>query len=318
MNTVSSVGMIGALLLSDAAQALDWSQDWSDWEVRPRVGTGFMQYKYDLAAQVFLLRDDSSIEGVAQEGLKLEESLLFAELGVSAFLGNFFVDLSFQKSDQGEDDISFDSVNAGVADTTVAFIALDQQGKVEVDRQELSLSFGYAITDFLGVFAGYKKNETSLDQRLAGQVFLARAGEVVEAETVTDVSSDFDQDGFFLGATYIWPYESDGWLNGALSVDVGVAFLDGDFSTSGDRVVSLVGFEGTETVDLGSKASGSAVGLNLGIAWSGPVTGRLSYTVGVDGYQYDYDGEGNSADFEDTLLRFSLGVSYALDAQGIR
>lgn len=319
MKAIKCAGLIGVLLLPGAVQALDWSQDWSDWEIRPRAGTGFMQYKYDQAPQALLIRDEAFIEGGGQEGLKAEDTLLFAELGVSAFFGNFFVDVSFQKSDEGDDSVSFDSAQAVVEDTNaITFIATDQSGDVEIDRQEFSLSAGYALTEFLGVFAGYKKNETNLDQSLSGELFLAQEGASVTVDVVTSVNSEFEQDGFFVGATYVWPFETDGWLNGALSFDLGVAFLDGDFSTKGARTATVAIIDETETIDINSSASGSAVGLNLGIAWTGPIFDRLNYSVGVDGYQYDYDGDGDSADFEDTLVRFSVGISYAVDANLFR
>lgn len=310
MNTMKCVGLIGALLLPGAAQALEWNQDWSDWEVRPHFTTGFLQYKYEQEAGVGAA--GAGIEALS--GVEAEDTLLFAGIGVSVFLGNFFVDLAFQKSDEGEDDYTQNNFGLSETDTGDAFFFAAQQNlERQMDREEFTLSIGYALTDRIAVFAGYKQNDTQFEDN--GTIQLSVVTDFAEADSTGILvrDADLEQDGFFLGATYVWPYESQGWLNGSLSIDLGVAFLDGDISSK-DNV--LFDFSDERAVS-GDTGSGEAVGLNLGVTWSGPLTERLNYSVGVDGYQYSYEADGDGGDFEDTLFRFSVGVSYAIDAKGV-
>ncbi|MGI9292452.1 MAG: hypothetical protein ACR2PS_00590 [Pseudomonadales bacterium] len=312
MNATKCVGFTGVLLLSSAAQALDWNQDWSDWEVRPRVTTGVMQYKYEQESR---LSGSGSLAGAATE-IEVEDSLLFAEVGVSVFLGGLFVDLSYQKSDEGEDDFNQEILALGEVDGLAFVAAGDENSQRQMEREEFSLSIGYAITDRLGVFGGYKQNDTQFDDRGRQQILILAlpSGETNESTLLATRDAELEQDGFFLGATYVWPFESEGWLNGAISIDLGVAFLDGDLTE--DEVTRTEG----DTLDPQSQSlsgGGDAVGLNLGIAWSGPITERLNYSISVDGYQYDYDADSDSSDFRDTLFRFFVGVSDAIDAQGV-
>lgn len=325
MNT-RCIGLTVVLLAPGAAQALEWDQDWSDWEVRPRISTGVMQYEYQQQAKVNVNLEEAESVGAGFDEIEVGDSLLFAEIGVSVFLGNFFVDLSLQKTDEGEDDVSQRAFSGATinADESVAFFGLDLDSQRTMDREDFSLSIGYALTDNFGVFAGYKRNNTQFDDDIrSGRAILAVAavGESGGGTLVTDVtgssSSEFEQDGLFFGATYVLPFESEGWLNGALSFDLGVAFLSGDLAIKEQTTVSSEDLDISEASVSSQNAKGDAVGINLGVAWSGPLTDKLSYAVGVDGYQYDYEGDSGSSDFQDTLLRFSVGVSYAIDAKGV-
>lgn len=324
---IKCVGLTGILLLPAAVQALEWNQDWSDWEVRPRISTGFMQYEYKQQAIVNLDIDTAEGVGAGFGEVEVDDTLLFAEFGASLFLGNFFVDVSLQKSDEGDDSFTQDAFSTAtdVNDVSAAFLGISLDTDRTIEREEFSLSVGYAITENTGVFAGYKRNTTDFDDEVGtGLAILSgvAAGDPNSFSITTDVtgsaSSELEQDGFFLGATYVIPYESDGWLNGALSFDLGVAFLNGDLSFSDRATVSSDDIDFSETNTSSQDTSGDAVGINLGVAWSGPLTDRLNYSVGVDGYQYDYEGDSGSADFEDTLVRFSIGISYAIDGDGFR
>ncbi len=349
MKAINCIGLTGLLLIPNMSQALDWSQDWSDWEVRPRVGTGLVNYEYKQQAFVDAsteMADDGNVTNTVLVGDRIEtsDSLLFAEIGVSVFLGNFFVDISYQKSDEGTDDYSQDVfVDISSVTEDLSVIALGTanfEKQREMEREELAASIGYAVTENFGIYAGYKRNDTQFDDEIrsatavaisvaAGDPFDIFGQEVAigsrgrEVSEISGPSSiELEQSGFFIGATYVLPFESDGWFNGALSFDLGLAFLDGDQSVK-DRTVRTVtetnlNSSGDVTPETGTQnTSGDAVGINVGFAWSGPLTERLSYSVGVDGYQYDYESDG-VVDFQDTVIRFSAGVSYAIDSNGFR
>ncbi len=147
---------------------------------------------------------------------------------------------------------------------------------------------------------------------------------VIDGNAISYSTAKFEQDGPFIGITYVWPFASEGWSNGALSVDLGIAMLRGDLSTKQSQETTITAiFEGFEQMQTGiedsrSDVSGGALGLNFGMAWIGAITDRLNYSAGLDGYQYNYEGDSSDADFRDSVLRFSVGVSYAIDAGLLR
>ncbi len=301
MKTIVRTSFIAALSCSGAAQALDWT---SDLEIRPYVTTGVMDYKYKRDTKLL------PVPGAPQtsSGDETKDSLLFVGIGASAFFGNFFVDLSFQKSNEGEDDHnqSIFGVEENVfgSDLDNPFIS-EEVSTREFEREELSLSLGYVVTDRLGIFAGYRQNNTDFRDS-GGRVESSVFRPTVPISLVTDF--EFEQKGLFVGATYVWPFETDSWFNGALSIDLGVAFLDGDQRIKNTETVTINGSTNVYDFDY----AGEAIGLNLGLAWAGPLTERLSYAFGVDGYDYSYEGTGESSDFTDRMFRYSLSIAYAI------
>ncbi len=274
-----------------------------DWELRPSVSTGIMQYQFEQKPQLVI--DTVAVSG---GGVKVEDSLLFAGVGVSAFLGNFFADISLQKSDEGEDKYTqqFTSFDGNL----INLFSAEQQARRAFDRDEFSVSIGYAVTGNWAFFGGYKRADTEFEDEGTLQQRTQILGTL---EYDVHIDADFEQSGYFFGSTYAWPVNSDGWLNGVLSIDLGIAFLDGDL----EQNTTFMEIGEPDTASSASPGSlenleGDSVGLNLGVAWNGPLTDRLAYSLSVDGYDYDYDGKGISQDFTDTLFRYSLAISYAL------
>ena len=53
------------------------------------------------------------------------------------------------------------------------------------------------------------------------------------------------------------------------------------------------------------------VGITLGLSWSGRLTNSLSYSVGVSGYQYDFESNtDDSPDFSETVFSANAGLVY--------
>lgn len=292
MKILNYVALIVATLLSNATQALDW-------RFQPRITTGIQQYQYKRETNVIRIGD--SAPGF-REGIEVDDSMLFAGFGATASFGNFFVDVSFQKSDKGEDDFT-QTIVLGNQVT-------DDVSQREMEREEFSLSVGYTITERFGIFAGYNQTEANFEDEGQRAVKFAQNNGSFFDGGIRILSRDVQlkQDGFFLSTAYVWPFQSEGWLNGALSIDWGVAFLDGE----ANELRTLVREE--ETVDGVASpfnSAGDAIGLNIGITWSGPLTDRLGYSLGMDYYDYSYDSDG-AANFSDTLFRLALGLSYVI------
>jgi hypothetical protein len=88
---------------------------------------------------------------------------------------------------------------------------------------------------------------------------------------------------------------------GTLAFNVAAALLDGEITTSrshkkGDSSeVTLLDRERKEPVKA------SATGLTLGVNWNQPITERLSYSILLQGFHYDFNNA-NRGVFRDRLI----------------
>lgn len=276
-------------LLCGSASALDIG-------IEPRLNTGLMHYEFEQQASFrFTVPDpENNPAGVQAFGpsskISFSDVMPFVGGGVTAFLNRFFVDVYAQAAFDGEDTDTLQRAEF--------FSNVFENRKInrKWDRQEYSFSAGYAVTDNIAIFAGYRKSETDFEDRTAIFDIGTQTTEVV------DIDVDYEQDGPFVGGAFQLPLEQ-GFLSGALSVNLGIAFIDGE----GEQDV-----EGGFSNDFG----GDTVGLTAGFSWKGLITDKLRYTIGVDGYRYEFDADNSSedfqgADFSETILRGTVGLSYA-------
>jgi hypothetical protein len=102
-----------------------------------------------------------------------------------------------------------------------------------------------------------------------------------------------------VGSSYGWRIGEAG----TLAFNLAIAFVDGDVQQD-TGPGTVLGF------------SGNTVGTTLGLSWSAPlpVLESFKYNIGIDGYQYNFEGEDTEqldvADFQETIVRGSAGVSY--------
>lgn len=290
------------------------------------------------------------IESVAIEE-PFEVSALLPTIGGGGtlFVDRFFIDgyaqHAFQTSDSvsQSQDVSLSAFGTGTLQNqplTFNATQIERQSRtfdVDIDRTEWSVSAGYAVTDSFSVYAGYKRAETTFEQNLAeGNIirditiaFTAQpataSGQAIRQEgTISqNVERDFEHDGPFVGAVYGWPINQ--WVfDGLLTFNLAVAFLDGEVTERAtDTIITFEGAQQPEQVpDIESVLEGDSIGLSLGLSWKGstPVEG-LAYLIGVNGYQYDFDGDtvrlstepvdrNVDVDFDETVINFQAGLSY--------
>jgi len=299
-----SVGM-AVLLLPQMTNALDFN-------IQPRVDVGAVHFEFDQSPIVI---GESPLDATPSrvDGFKLSDTMPFVRGGLTFFVNRFFVDVDVQHAFDGRDTAQF--TTSGIIDTG-AFAVADNRITSDFHRFEFAVSTGYAVTEHLVLFAGYKRAESNFDNDLQGELNFPVTPEL-NGSVSGNYEVDFIYDGAFVGAANTWDIQGD-FIEGGLTANVGVAFLDGktrlrfgDFllnnglgqdislpSTSVDRLFA--------TSDL----KGDTIGVSLGLKWFGftPLKG-FTYSLGVNGYRYDFDGK-NTADFTDTLVRFSAGVQY--------
>ncbi len=218
-----------------------------------------------------------------EDTFKVDDTLPFVGGGATAFIDRFYVDFYAQGAFSGNDELQQlrgEDLPPGVT--------------IDWDRAEYSASAGYALTDRFSVFAGYRRSDMEFNLR-DGAFF------------------DYQNDGPFLGANYGLPVNINEWLNGTLALNLAVARFAGEIEFSDVPLPSVTG----DTV--GFTAGAACIGNVIAPADSGLFANGLNYTIGVDGYAYNFDQDNvNPADtggneISETVLRGSVGLSIPFD-----
>jgi len=162
----------------------------------------------------------------------------------------------------------------------------DNTERFKGDRVEHALTVGYQVTDYLSAYVGYRAAKTDFEGSAGGR-------------------SRFDEEGFFLGGVAGWPIRD----YGVLSFNLALANLDGDIRFH----TNVAG------VPISSDAVSETNGLSYGLGWHGELGRGFSYSLAVDGYQYEFKDlidrryGGGPGKIEEDLLTVKLGLSYLID-----
>jgi hypothetical protein len=297
---------------------------------QPRIEAGAMYYQYQQDAFTELTSDteslfpglpDNRVGFASQSGLKFNDVLPFVSGGGTAFIDQFYFDLSVQYADNGEDTAQTRRAEFFTADNDPggAFQTTEKNSwDSDFDRIDIGISLGYVVTENFTVYAGYKYAKTDFDIKRSGDFRLDRCGDESSPEGIPpgcvtapspfsftfteDAELEFEQDGPFVGASFgteIGP--------GTLTGNFAVAFLD---ATVKERSSNGVKDSGEPLDPIKMKFDGDTIGLSAGISWWGPTPIEdLRYLLAIDGYRYSYDG-GENQDFSEELVRLKVGLAY--------
>jgi hypothetical protein len=302
---------------------------------RPRLNVGMMSYDYTKQANASL--SEESKEGAtgvfpsatSQWSASVESPILRS--GFTLFVDRVFIDFDFQYAFDKNTKTSFstwatlnqDSLPGLTADQLLRF---DTRANIEFERTELALTLGYSLTDQLALYAGYKRADNNSTFDIDGDVLAVQADNLTVNPAFTDFTTLLKQElvyqGPFLGATYTWNFNTPK-LEGGLTGNIGIAFLDGITSNEGLKNFQLTGESGEPLpVDVATidrppfnlvEQDGDTVGISLALSWNGftPIDG-LMYSVGLNNYRYEFDDK-NNQDFSIDILRFDAGINYTFD-----
>lgn len=203
----------------------------------PRTWVGVSDYSFDQDSRKGAMPDGSDFPAV-----KFDATLLIAGVGLTSVYDRFFLDLSYQ--DSSEDTDSFSGAN--------------YVEKFEGDRRDYSTTLGMKILDYRGaIYIGYKNGKTS------GR---GKAG----------TRLTFEEDGFFIGASYGWVIADAGFL----AINMAYADLDGNLKeVPGPRYPA----------GLHMDADNEATGVSYGISWNGKISEKMSYAINFDANDYTFD-----------------------------
>jgi hypothetical protein len=147
------------------------------------------------------------------------------------------------------------------------------------------------------LFGGYKKSKTNFSENTT------RAGESKENLATTKENGkrdiDFEQGGFFIGGSYALTVGK----HSTLTIDATLADLDAKLGSGGKDI--------SGNKNLNYEYGGDAIDLILGVMWKGYVGNNFSYTLGLSGYNHDFDvAQSKIPDISESVRRYSLGFSY--------
>jgi len=231
----------------------------------PRTWLGISDYSFKQAPRKGAMPDGSDFPEV-----KFDATLLIAGIGLTSVYDRFFLDLSYQDSSEETD----------------TFAGADYFEKFEGDRRDYSTTLGMKILDYRGtVYIGYKNGKTS------GR---GKAG----------TRLTFEEDGFFIGASYGWVIENAGFL----AINVAYADLDGNLKeVPGPRYPS----------GLHMDADNEATGLSYGISWNGKISEKISYSINLDANDYEFNNLKDSSatralpdKVEESIYTGKISISY--------
>jgi hypothetical protein len=299
---------------------------------RPRFNVGVMSYDFSNPATVFSPAEPlNNTSPTVTDEWSVQSDLPLIRTGFTLFFDHTFLDFDFQYAFDGHDKTRLSSWAPLAAGTlpgldTDSQLYFDTHAELDFERTEFALTLGYAVSEQLAIYTGYKRADSNTDFNFAGRISAVPANDPSTSPSVSDFSAQLNQElvykGPFLGATYTWNTNKLG-LEGALTGNIGLAFLEAESDNLGFKNFELSDGNGASLpVSVAAinsppfnlaKLNGDTVGLSLAFTWNGftPIEG-LMYSVGLNNYQYNFDGK-NGQDFTIDIFRFDAGVTYFFD-----
>ncbi len=285
--------------------------------LRPRLNTGFLYYQYN--------QDEFATTGLISKtvssSIEFSDYVPFVSGGLTFFIDRFFIDGFVQYSFDGQDmnqvttNNFVRSLGPGMTDNN---INIQSDFDVKFDRLEYSFSIGYAITDQIVAYAGYKKSHAKFDAAIRNGRLNSTTSNIPNpflSGTLTGrVNLDYVYDGPFVGGSYSHNINI-GFLQGALGLNVAVAFLEGNVDVEYRNAKFTDKFGVSQNVNVDKlfnlqNLKGDTIGVSAGLSWNGlTAVDGLNYLIGINGYHYEFDGN-NLPTFSETVVRVDFGLSF--------
>ncbi len=181
--------------------------------ITPRIVNGVMSYKYEE-------------EFVGSDNVKWDDIMPFLGLGLTLGYSNWSIDAYAQQSFKGKDSSFeqsslFESSETMTMDSTTDLTREDYAVNLSYKTKAL---FGYEMSGFLSVFAGYKYGKTDITgpQRRTFENPLS-------FHRIYFYEKSFKTNGYSIGGGYSWPIGKSG---GLLGIKAAFATLDADYDSN--------------------------------------------------------------------------------------
>src|SRR5712692_3002426 len=174
---------------------------------------------------------------------------------------------SFYASLSYDKSVSADPEIGQLAGSTIATVT-------DYSRTDSTFTLGYRLNQSFNLFAGHTEGANKFNTTVFGGGLIA---------------IDYTEKGPFAGVAYTKTFGD----KGSLGMSIGYAKLDGDLKVDIPPNVEFF------------RAKGDTTGLSYGLTWSGPLTGSLSYRVGVKAIRYEMK---DPVDLTERYTNFFFGI----------
>lgn len=282
-----------------------------DLTFEPRLQAGVIDYKFERKGGTGTNTAGDKPITFNDSGQTSVDTMPFVGAGTTVFANRFFFDIYLQKAFSGSDTSTTRIDYPSYEEDQLAFPSETHIWNSDFDREEYSISIGYALGSNWALFGGYRTAKASFTETITQDDEITDSnGDNYQIKRRGKGSNSLKEKGFFFGGAYAFSISE----HTSFSLTAALALLDGEYNQRGAINVEnyLNGDKTLEAIeDLSFNSDGDAVGLNLGASWKGRIVENLSYSLGIDRYNYDFSNSGNEgSDFSETALRFSAGLSY--------
>jgi len=283
-----------------------------DLTFEPRLQAGVIDYKFErkggtTTTTTAATGDTITVKDSGQTSI---DTMPFVGVGTTVFASRFFFDIYLQKAFSGTDTSTTRFDYPSYEEDQLAFPTETHIWDSDFDREEYSISIGYALGSNWALFGGLRTAKANFTETLTQDDEITHPGEHFRIKRRGKGNNSLKEKGFFFGGAYAFGINE----HTSLTLTAALAVLDGEYNQSGAiNFEEYINGEKTREAieDLNINSDGNAVGLNLGVSWKGRIVENLGYSLGVNRYSYDFSASNDEvSDFSETALRFSAGLSY--------
>lgn len=265
MKTLCIAMVGGALLASGSAYA---EEDGSQVDFFGALAIGMKNLEFDEERRGVITDslNPPSIGSTFRNTQTFDGDIYYVEVGGGMAIGRFYVSGSYE--------IPLDE-----EEVSKKFVGTNNQFRndVDIDRDDWSVTGGYALTEGISIFAGWKFGETTQESPAP-----------VENGAPPGFKQTYEEEGPFVGVSYGIPISDFAQL----AFSVAYADLDAEYKSS-----AQFGTPSTPTSTnnpmLGPETySGDATGFSYSVRWSGALTDSLDYFLTAKFQKYELDGKG--------------------------
>lgn len=242
-------------------------------------------------------------------------------LSMTASRGRMFATMKYEKS-----------LADGTAKASEDLQPLDLQyyfnipGEVtKIDREDMSITFGYNVYRSLNIFAGYMKGRTEIKPDAGCAWALTDIPQTCDNDPGNGVGNfnpngllnlawtqkifggstyeqDYTEEGPYIGFSYAWQIAD----TGTLSFSAAYAKMDGEYK---DNYLPSINYDFAFT--------GDSTGTSFGLTWTAPLGEYSNYFIDFREQQYEMDGKDSNGNFpgatastNETMQGFTAGVQF--------
>jgi hypothetical protein len=235
----------------------------------PRAWIGVSDYSFKQGERAGALPGGNDFPKV-----EFDVTFIMLGIGLTTAYDRFYLDLSYQDSTDESDDFSGSAGGISFSE------------KLSGDRRDYAATFGMRVLDNRGnVYVGYKNGKSAASGNVGTKL-------------------SFEEDGFFVGASYGWVIADAGLL----SINAAYADLDGNLNEQPGP-----GYPAGLSMDADSEATG----LSYGVSWNGKISDQMGYSISFDANDYEFDHIRDSSTsvplpdkIEETLYTGKVSISY--------